>query len=88
MPHEVGQPREQQVRLVAEVAAEPAAVRRLDGLQPPPVLERLAGRQDADREQEAVPPIALEGGGGEPAHRAAGASAIASTFTVSWPAGE
>ena len=45
MPHEVGQPREQQVRLVAEVAVEAA-------------------------------------------HRAAGASAIASTFTVSWMAGE
>ena len=65
MAHELGKPREEQMRLVAELAAELATVRGLDGLEPTPALERPAGRQHANREVEAVPSVALDRGWSE-----------------------
>src|SRR6185369_4082083 len=68
MAHEVGQPRELQVRLLAQLAAEAATVRGLHGLEPPAALERFTGRQHANRKIEAVTSIALDRRGGQHLH--------------------
>ena len=68
MTHEVGQPGEQQVRLLSDLGGERSTVRGLDGLEPPAVFTRLAGRQDRDREVEAIAVVALDGGGCECLH--------------------
>jgi hypothetical protein len=58
--HEIDQPGEQQVRLVADLGGQRPAVLGLDGLEPAAVLARLAGRQHRDREEEAVAAVALD----------------------------
>src|SRR5262245_56398986 len=67
--HQLGEPREEQVRLVADLAPERAPVLGLDGLEPLAKRERLGGRQDGDREQQPVPVVALDRGRREPAQR-------------------
>jgi hypothetical protein len=72
---EVGQPREQEMRLVPDLTGQSAAVGVLDGFQPAPTLPRLRRRQHGDREVEAVSTVLLDhrrrqmprGGGGHDA---------------------
>ena len=58
-------PGEQEVRLLAHVAAERPAQRALVRLQPVAVGPRLGRRQHADREMETVPAVVRHLGGGE-----------------------
>ena len=72
MAHQVGQPREEQMRLVAKLAGESPTVLGLDGLESPAKPERRARRQDRHREVEAVPVVALDRGRRESGHRLIG----------------
>src|SRR5205807_7145465 len=55
------EPGEDQVALVAELAAQRPTLRGLDGLEAPPVPAGLVGRQHPDGEVEAVTVVPLEG---------------------------
>src|SRR5437879_10509950 len=74
--HEIGQPREEQVRLVAQLAAEPPTVIGLDGLEPPAHCQRLAGGHHANREIEAVPAVLLDRGRSELGHGVRGLASM------------
>src|SRR5205823_13129995 len=54
MPYEPIEPREDQMGLVPELAAQRAALEALDRLQTQPDLARLRGGEHANREGEAV----------------------------------
>src|SRR5205085_8930662 len=78
MTYEVREPREEQVRLVAELAA----VRRLDRLQAPAIAARVVRREHGEREQEAVAPEARERGAGHGRTVALGSSIRAGNVIV------
>ena len=54
MSHEIGKKREQQMRLVAQIAAQRPAHAGLDGFQLGPEGERFIFAHDRDRRQKAV----------------------------------
>jgi hypothetical protein len=52
--HKIGEPGEQQVRFVAQIAGQRPAGRGLEALQPTAIAERLRRRHDPDRSEEAL----------------------------------